>query len=137
MSLKHSATQRAALKLLSFSLFLLVFMVPALHAQEAGKGTIQGTVTDPTGAVIPNAAITLVAPVTDAKLSTKTDGSGIYVFPNIAVGTYNVTVAAPGFKTYVTTGNVLEVGSSIAINVIMTVGAETQTLEVKAESIAL
>ena len=135
MSLKN--TQRAALKLFSFTLLLLVSLAPGLRAQVAGTASIQGTISDPTGAVIPNAAVTIVEKSTGVKRTTKSDSSGIYVFPNIAVGTYNVTVASKGFETYVKTDNVLEVGSSISINVTMTVGAETATVEVHANSLAL
>jgi hypothetical protein len=67
----------------------------------------------------------------------KTDNSGVYIFPNIDIGTYSLTVAMPGFETYTKTGNVLEVGSSISLNVRMTVGSATEKVEVKSDSLAL
>src|ERR1700678_3673807 len=115
MSNSNPMVPRAARKLLSISLLLLLFMTYSLYAQVAGTGTIQGTVSDPTGAVLANAPVTIANPSTNLTLTGKTDGSGIYVFPNIAIGTYTVTVTAKGFETYVSTGNVLEVGSSISI----------------------
>jgi hypothetical protein len=114
----------------------LVFCVAA-EAQTAGSGIIQGTVTDATGAVIPNAAVTIVEVSTQVTLRTKTSSSGDYAFPNINVGTYSVTIVAPGFQTYTSTGNVLEVGSSIAINAKVTVGSADVKVEVRTEGVAL
>lgn len=106
-------------------------------SQIAGTGNIQGTVTDPTGAVVANAAVTLTDQATLVKRATKTNNSGAYVFPGIPISKYNLGVAAPGFKTYEQTGIVLEVGSSIGIDVPLTVGSQGQTIEVQAEGLAL
>src|ERR1700722_5632408 len=120
-------------------LFLVMFFaaVCTLRAQVAGTGTIQGTIADPTGAVIPNAAVVLTEDATHVQHSAATDSGGVYVFPNIDIGTYSVKVTAPGFEAYNRTGNVLEVGSNIAINVTMTVGRQDQTVEVKSDGLAL
>ena len=107
------------------------------HSQVAGAGSIQGTVTDSTGAVIANASVSLTEQSTHVTLSTKTDSSGVYVFPNINVGIYTLTVQAPRFETYTSTSNVLEVGSSIAINATLTVGGANIQVEVRAEGMAL
>jgi hypothetical protein len=64
--------------------------------------------------------------------ATKTSSGGVYAFPNINVGTYSLTVVAPSFETYTSTGNVLEVGSSIAINPKLTVGSASVKVEVQA-----
>ena len=108
-----------------------------LQAQVAGTGTIQGTVSDPTGAFIPDATVTLTESATHVQHVAKSDSGGVYVFPNIEIGNYSVTVAAGGFQTYTKTGNVLEVGSNIAVNVQMTVGASDQKIEVQADGLAL
>lgn len=105
--------------------------------QIAGTGNIQGTVSDPTGAVVPNAEVTLTDQATHVKRTSKSNNSGAYVFPGIPVSKYNLGVAAPGFKTYEQTGIVLEVGSSIGIDVPLTVGSQGQTVEVQAEGLAL
>ena len=107
------------------------------NSQEAGKGSIQGIVSDPSGAVVASASVTLAESATGRTLSTKSDGSGIYSFPNIDIGTYTLTVTAPNFETYVKTNNVLEVGSNISINVTMTVGRQAQTITVAAENLSL
>lgn len=118
-------------------LALLLFAVATLQAQVAGTGTIQGTISDPTGALVPNATITLVEAATKTTRTAKSDSGGAYNFPNIDIGTYNATISMPGFQTYEKTGNVLEVGSNIAINVTLTVGSEGQKIEVQSEGLAL
>jgi len=128
---------RPAVFLRVSSLLLLLLTVCTLRAQLAGTGTIQGLVTDPTGAVIPNATVTLVEESTQVKHTTKSDSSGAYVFPNISIGKYSVSVGLSGFQTYIKTGNVLEVGSNISIDVTMTVGSADQKIEVRSDSLAL
>jgi hypothetical protein len=121
------------------AIFFMLLLVwgNRLEAQVAGTGTIQGTVSDATGAVIPNAMVTLTETATQAKHVSKSDSGGVYIFPNIDVGSYSVNVAAPGFQTFTSSGNVLEVGSNIAVNVRMTVGTQDQQVQVEAEGLAL
>ncbi|HUV68686.1 MAG TPA: carboxypeptidase regulatory-like domain-containing protein [Terracidiphilus sp.] len=106
-------------------------------SQLAGTGNIQGTVTDSTGAVIPNAAVTLTEQATQVKRSAVSNSAGAYLFPGIPIGKYNLGISAPGFKSYQQTGITLEVGSSIAVNATLTVGSKEQTVEVQAEGLAL
>jgi hypothetical protein len=123
------------LQVLCLALFLLTAF--SAHAQIAGTGTIQGTVTDATGAALANATVTVTDEATQVALPGKTDGSGLYVFPNIPIATYTVKVTAPNFETYTQSHNVLEVGSNISVNVKMTVGAASEKVEVRAEGLAL
>lgn len=108
-----------------------------VHAQVAGQGQIQGTVTDATGAVVPNATVTLTNVATRAQLTATTSTTGVYVFPNISVATYDLSVTAAGFSTYVQKGIVLEIGSNIAVNLNLAVGATGEKVEVHADSLAL
>lgn len=126
----------AGLRTLLLCCSVLLFAT-ATHAQTTGAGSIQGTVTDPSGAVISNASVKLVEASTQVTLNTKTSSGGAYAFPNINVGTYSLSVTAPGFETYTSTGNVLEVGSSIAINAKMVVGSADVKVEVRSEGTAL
>jgi hypothetical protein len=137
MRTTHTALRGFAVALQVFVFTLLLVATAALRAQVAGAGNIQGTVADSTGAFIPGATVTLTDAATKVTHTAATDSSGAYAFPNINVGTYNVSVSAPGFQTYTKTGNVLEVGSSIAVNVQMTVGAQDQKVEVQANGLAL
>jgi hypothetical protein len=124
------------LQALSIVLFLLLLTISG-HAQVAGTGTIQGTVQDPTGALIPNATVTLTDVATHVKRVAQSDSGGTYTFPNISIGTYDASISAKGFQTYVKSGNVLEVGSNIAINTTLTVGSQDQTVQVAADGLAL
>lgn len=66
-------------------------------AQVAGTGTIQGTITDPSGAVVPNATVTAIAPATGRTVSQSTSSGGTYVLTALPPGTYTVTVKGQGF----------------------------------------
>ncbi|HEV2326440.1 MAG TPA: carboxypeptidase regulatory-like domain-containing protein [Terracidiphilus sp.] len=118
-------------------ILLLALSAMSARAQIAGTGSIQGTVADPSGAVIPNAQVTLTNTATQVKHHAASSSGGVFSFPNLPIGTYNLSVAAPGFKTYTRSGIVLEVGSNIGVNVTMTLGAATQQVMVQANGIAL
>ncbi len=125
-------------------LLVIVFSVIALYlpsiqadAQIAGAGNIQGTVSDASGAVVSNATVTATEISTQVKHTSKTDRSGVYVFPGLPIGTYDLGVSASGFETYLQTGIVLEVGSSIAVNVSLKIGRADVKVEVHAEGLAL
>jgi hypothetical protein len=116
---------------------LLLGSVPFLIGQAAGTASIQGTVTDATGALIAGATVGLINTDTQVKRTATTDSSGVYTFPNIPIGTYTVSITQTGFQTYTQSGIVLEVGSSISVNVSMSVGTATEHVDVKATSLAL
>jgi hypothetical protein len=67
----------------TFFVSLLLTVTCTLHAQVAGTGTIQGTISDPTGAVIPNATVTLTDVANQVKRVAQSDSGGTYIFPNI------------------------------------------------------
>src|SRR5579885_393951 len=113
-----------------------IYMPPA-RPQAAGTASIQGTVTDQTGAVVQNAAVTITDNATAVKHNTTTGADGLYSFPNIPVGVYTLDVIAPGFQHYTQANIVLEVGSSISVNAALSIGAADQHVEVKAEGLAL
>src|SRR6185312_115459 len=81
--------------------------------------------------------VTITNEATHVKHTTKTSQAGIYLFPGLPVGTYDLTAAARGFKTYVQSRIVLEVGSSIAVNPKLSVGAADVQVQVEAEGLAL
>lgn len=118
-------------------LIAMILVVAGGRAQIAGTASLQGTITDATGAVIPNAKITLTDTTTQVKHEANSDGSGLYSFPNIPIGTYVLNVEDTGFQTYTQSNIVLEVGSSIAVNVKMAVGSSAQNVEVRADGLAL
>jgi Carboxypeptidase regulatory-like domain len=107
------------------------------NCQLAGTGSIQGTIGDSTGAIIQGATVTATNVATQIKHIAVTEGNGLYSFPNLAIGTYSLEVVAQGFEHYTQSNVVLEVGSSIAINIGMTVGRTDQKVEVQASGLAL
>lgn len=118
---------------------LLMFTVGAsnANAQIAGTGNIQGTVTDSTGAVIPGATVTITDEATHVQHTTVTSQAGVYLFPGMPIGTYDLSARTRGFKAYLQKGIVLEVGSSIAVNPSLSIGEATQQVTVQAEGLAL
>jgi hypothetical protein len=120
-----------------FFTIVIALLLGAGHSQIAGTGSIQGTVVDSTGAVLPNASITLTNNATQVKRAGVSGNDGLYSFPNIDIGTYTLSVTAAGFKTYDQQNIILEVGSSIAINVTMAVGQTSEKIEVSTTGLAL
>jgi Carboxypeptidase regulatory-like domain len=120
-------------------IFALLLTILGSHslAQTAGTASIQGTISDPTGAVISGAKVTAINTATQVSKTTTSGGNGLYSFPNLSIGTYSLEVQDSGFSTYTQTNIVLEVGSSIAVNVAMAVGETSQHVEVQSAGLAL
>ena len=104
---------------------------------QINNANLNGTVTDPSGASIPNAKVEVVAPDTGFKRETTTGSSGVYSIGSLPTGTYDLTVSAKDFKTSATTGIQLSVGQTRTVNVQLVVGAPTTTVEVLASAQAL
>jgi hypothetical protein len=112
-----------------------LFAVPAALAQS-GAGSIQGTVSDATGAVIPRASIHIVNKATGVAEDTKANKVGFYQVPDLFTGTYVVTITAPGMKTYQRTIDLLATQTGV-VSPTMATGAETQTVTVTANAVQL
>jgi hypothetical protein len=134
---RKNPLQQAARLVLVLGVIACTLIPSGIRAQIAGTANVQGTVADSTGAVVPHASVTLTNEATGVKRSTASDASGVYLFPGVSIGTYDLVATAPGFKTYEQKGIVLEVGSSIAINPALSVGTASQSVEVQAEGLAL
>jgi hypothetical protein len=129
-------THRRALQFRALLIAMLVLVVaPSLLAQTAG--TVAGTVTDVTGAVIPNAALTLTNTATAAVRQVTTNSVGRYVFPAVPPGTYNLRATANGFQASVRSGIVLSVQQAIAMNFKLSPGSVNQTVTVTANAAQL
>jgi hypothetical protein len=109
----------------------LLLGVTPLFAQVE-EGTLLGTVTDSSGATISGATVTLVNQGTDASLTFTTSTDGLYKFTPLKIGTYKITVSAPGFETEVQTDIRVDVSSNVLINITLKPGQTTQTIEVTA-----
>jgi len=106
--------------------------VPSAFAQSTTEGAISGTIEDPTGAVVPQASITIHNDGTNAEKKLATDGSGYYNAPLLEPGTYTVTISATGFGNKVT-HVIVQVGQVTNVSPKLSTGAETTSVEVTAE----
>src|SRR5215469_4947366 len=113
----------------AISLAVLVFAAFAF-AQTMGTGTITGTVTDPTGAVVPGVKITAINLATGIERSVVTNPSGSYLIPALQIGQYQVKAAHPGFKTVTHQDVGLDVDTSVAVNFALEVGSAEQSVTV-------
>src|SRR5580698_8465360 len=111
---------------------LLAFfaLASALVAQVVIISTIVGTVTDPQGAVVSGAQVTLTNIDTGVQWKISTDASGNYQFPNLIAGHYKVEVAKEGFGHTVSTALSLENGTTQRINLGVKLGQAVETMEV-------
>ncbi|UWZ84814.1 TonB-dependent receptor [Occallatibacter riparius] len=116
-------------------LFLLVLTAVPLHllAQATASGSVQGTVTDPSAAVVSGAEVTITSVSTDAKRTTTTNATGGYRFDLLPAGKYKLQISSAGFSTVLQNIEIL-VGQTVTINVGLKPGSTTQTVEVSAES---
>ena len=112
-------------------LFILVVALTwtsAVCADVGGK--ITGTVKDQTNGVIPRATVTAVNTATGVKQTTQSDPQGNYTFPVLPVGQYEIDVTADGFKPNRTRGLVINVGTSLAIDITMELSSQNETVTV-------
>lgn len=123
-----------------FHLFLVVWFlvlclgaVPQAFGQE--NATINGTVTDSTGALVPNARISLTNPATGQTKESVSNSAGAFRFPNLGVGTYTLTATAQGFQKYTKTGIVVNIAATLEENIALTVGSQAQTVTVAADAL--
>lgn len=112
----------------------LVLAVAAWGLAQQGTGTISGTVTDQSGAVIPGAEVQAVNTATNATFTTTSNENGLYVAPGLAVGAYEVSAESAGFKRAVLSGITLQVNQNAQINLVLEVGQVTEVVEVTAEA---
>jgi len=106
------------------TLALAALLTASLHAQVVG-GTISGTVTDPSGAVIPNATVIVHNQDTGTQRTLTTNASGSYSAPSIPVGTYQVTATAPNFAPYSRQNVTLTIGQSLILPIALSVGTSS------------
>jgi hypothetical protein len=115
-----------------FAVLVVLAAAPNLSAQTF-RGTILGTVTDPSGAILAGAKVTVKNTGTGLERSTETSADGSYSLPELPIGTYNVTVTQVGFQTFVATGVVLDVSAERRINAVLKPGQVSTTVEVAGE----
>ena len=123
-----------------FSHFLLLFALsifawPQASAQSGSStGTVRGTVTDPQGALVPNATVTVTNQGTGIARTATTGADGVYQIPTLNPGAYSVAVAAPGFSKLVAAEIDVTVGETVAYNAHLRVGSTGTVVEVSGNS---
>src|SRR5256885_9560495 len=113
---------------------LAVLFVFAGIALAQSTGSIRGTITDATGALLPNATVTVSNQATGETHALKTDSAGFYLLPSLPPGAYKVEVAAPGMQTVQANDLVVAVGTTTTQDFSVKVGATSTTIEIQAAS---
>ncbi len=117
--------------------FLSVAVVLLLAVSAAGQsttGTITGTVSDVTGAVLPGVEVTVTNVGTNLTRNLITNESGLYTAPQLPIGAYRVEALLPGFQTAVRSGITLNVDERARVDMVLEVGQVTEVVEVTAEA---
>jgi hypothetical protein len=108
----------------------IVLLGTATLNAQVDTGSITGTVTDASGAVVTGARVTLTNQGTGASLATSTDSDGVYKFSPVRVGNYKVEATSQGFQTTTQTGIQVNIGSNVGLNFTLKPGSQTETVEV-------
>ncbi len=138
MPLRSTTRQVAPLRIASlYPLFLCAVLALATlsvrsWAQLSTSGTINGAVTDATGAVVPGAAVAVVNQLTKQETHTVSNGNGGFAVPGLQPGPYDITISKEGFESFKEAGVVLSPAQVVSINAALTAGAVTTTVNVQA-----
>ncbi len=127
-----SFSKRAAL--LGLSLIVFATALPYVLRAQAYSGSITGTVSDPSGAVVPNAHVRLSDEQRGYTFDAQTDSAGRYLFRSLAPSTYRVSAESQGFQTQEKTGLKLDVDQNVAVDFGLRVGTSSQRLEITGEA---
>src|SRR5215471_6097566 len=100
---------------------ILIFLSCSVVWGQGSTAQISGTVTDPSGAVLPGVEITATQTDTSVSRTAISNETGGYVLPNLPIGPYRLEASLPGFRSFVQTGIVLQVNSNPAINIALQV----------------
>jgi len=124
---------RGSIQLLAFLATIALLLPSLLLSQSTVNGAISGTVTDPSGAVLPDLPVTLKSVERGFTQTARTNAQGFYQFPLLQPGVYTVTVSAANFKTMSSTTTV-SVGQNSIVNTRLEVGTTATTVEVSGEA---
>ena len=128
--------RRVAIELAASAMFLLCAV--NAHAQASRVGaTLEGIVSDTTGAVIPSTKVSLHNPLTNQSRSVSTDGQGLFRAEQLAVGTYEVGVEQTGFAPYRHPGVVLSLGQTVHLDIVLSPASASEKVTVSAQPSAI
>src|ERR1700674_3306377 len=117
---------------LLFALCLSLFVWTAFA--QSDRGIITGTVSDPAGAVVGSATIEARNVETGGQYQAASTATGNYTLAGLPAGSYEVTVAVPGFKKYVRQGLTVQAAQTMRIDVVLEIGNATESVTVQAEA---
>lgn len=123
-----------SMRIVTFVILCIVAGAGNVFAQSTVTGGLRGTVTDPQSAVLPNVAVTVTNAGTNQTQTVTTDENGVYVATNLQPGTYTINIAQTGFAGFTGNNVVVEVGQVTTVNVELTVGGTSATVDVTAEA---
>ena len=121
---------RALTRTLALLVISLCFLYTPSMAQIGGGGTIQGTVTDPGGAIVPGASVTVTNVATGVETTKQTNEAGVYVIPALLPGEYKVVAVLKGFQTLIQEKVIVDALSTVTVNLSLKVGEVTETVTV-------
>ncbi|HJT88390.1 MAG TPA: carboxypeptidase-like regulatory domain-containing protein, partial [Bryobacteraceae bacterium] len=110
------------------------FLAASLAFAQSDRGTITGTVSDPAGAVVAAAAVQARNEATGVQYTAATTATGNYTVEQLPVGTYDLSVTVPGFKTYLRQGITVGVAQTLRIDVPLQVGSANESITVQADA---
>lgn len=117
------------LMLVKWMIALICFAIPGTAWCQA-VGAISGTVKDPSGAVVPDANVSALRVETGIAQKVRTNEQGLFTFPNLFVGTYRLTIEAPGFATQTVAGITLDVSQHRDVQVALAMADSSSQVEV-------
>jgi hypothetical protein len=117
-----------------YTLTVLIVLCSSIAFAQRDLGTITGTITDPQGAAVPGAKVTITEDATSLSYIVESSGSGEFIRPALKPGTYTITAEAPGFRRVAQRNVVIVGGDRVGVPLTLAVGDITQTVEVQADA---
>src|SRR5262245_6123850 len=116
------------------TLLVLLLTIPATALAQGERGSFNGIVTDPSGAVVPNAEVTALNKETNVETKAMTTDAGVYRLPYLPTGTYKITVKASGFQTAVADNVSLRVAQTLTVDIKLQAGQVSESITVSAST---
>ncbi len=124
---------KVSFRFVKWTLWALAWIVVSVPVFAQTRGTLSGTIQDPSGAIVPGVSVTIRNTQTGEEFTAVSDSVGVYKFPSIPLGTYNLTAQPAGFKKYEMQGIVIQVAEPATANVKLQVGGANEQIVVTTE----
>jgi hypothetical protein len=112
----------------------LALLCASLAFAQSDRGTITGTVSDPVGALIPNAQVVIVNQATGVRLELNSTQTGAFSVPYLSAGVYDVSVEMPGFRKSLQKGIRVQVAQTAAVDIVLQLGTASESISVSSEA---